>query len=286
MRHVIYSPAKLNLTLRIGARRPDGFHDLSSVFLRLPSMEALTITVHGGNNVRDRLDVHAVELRGVNLVTKASERLRALSWPLPPLHVSLWKQIPSGTGFGAGSGNVAAFLRWASSHLGHPLPPGLARELGADVPFLLSGLPMAFVGGVGECLEDLEALGLSVLLLVPRWSSSTGRTFSDLDRRREGRPEPSADLQLCRDEAEGLVDALRRAVPVGLLPNDFTDLLVERHPSYRAFFNEAERTGALAWGISGSGSGAFALAPEGGALSKLAAWASSEPWVTHLFVLE
>ncbi|QTX32950.1 4-diphosphocytidyl-2C-methyl-D-erythritol kinase [Aminithiophilus ramosus] len=286
MNHVLYSPAKLNLTLRIGARRADGLHDLSSVFLRLPSVEALTITMDSENNVKDLLSVQTIELKGINLVTRASERLRALGWPLPFLRVSLWKQLPPGTGFGAGSGNGAAFLRWASALLGRSLPLELARELGADVPFLVSGLPLAFACGVGERLEGLKALNLSALLLVPRWSSPTARAFADLDRRREERGSSVSDPLFFRIEAETLVDDLRRGATVGLLPNDFTDLLAERHPEYGLFFAMAEKAGALAWGISGSGSGAFALAQGPTALLKLVASVSAEPWVTHLLVLE
>lgn len=287
MNHVVYSPAKLNLTLRVGGRNGDGYHEIVSLFLRLPAVETLTINRKNEDNVRDDLVTHTVAVPGVNLVTKAAEGLRKLGWPLPPLEISVWKQVPPGTGFGAGSGNAAAFLGWASRYLRRPLPSHFAKSLGADVPFLLSGSSLALAGGVGERLEALEPLPrLSVFLVVPAWSSSTAEAFADLDYRRKAAKRSAGALADYRSEIEGIVKALRQGLPVGFLPNDFSALLIEKHPDYLSFFAAAQEANSLAWGISGSGSGAFALLGGGRGLSELMSWASSSPWITHLFVLE
>lgn len=286
--HVLSAP-KINLTLRVGPRKADGYHDLASLFLRLPPIETLTIRTRSEDNVKDHVEVHSIVVEGENLLFRAAEGLRSMGWPLPGLDLSLWKKIPPGTGFGAGSGNAAAFLRWASLLMGRSVPPAFVRRLGADIPFLLSGLSLAFVEGEGECFEALSPLeGIVIVLIVPSWSSSTGTAFARLDERRarEGLI-PNHPLSW-KDEADQVLQALRAGRSVGLLPNDFSEELFEDHPQYLDLFGVAAQAQALAWGISGSGSGAFVLfrKVDDEHVSPFMAALSTLSWINHLFVLE
>ena len=99
--------------MRITEKRGDGYHNLVSLFLRLPAMESLTISTYKDNNVREIATTGHIVIDGKNIVEKTIECLESKGWSLPGLHVALAKQIPPGTGLGAGSGNAASFLRWA-----------------------------------------------------------------------------------------------------------------------------------------------------------------------------
>lgn len=259
MEHMIMSWGKINVTLRVTGRRDDGYHSLHSLFFRVGPLETLRLRVRHQRRRGDHLCLRSeVPLLGENLVLRALALVRHQHGDLPFFEAELFKQIPPGSGLGAGSGNAAAVLLWARQQ-GFPVSEiSQVAALGADVPFLASAWPGGRGEGVGEHLTVVQPPALQVVLLVPRWSCATGSAFAALDRERSGKWSSLADA---RRESDRLLEALSLGERVGLLPNDFCSALCVEHGEYEDFFSRMSGQGALGWGISGSGSAALALFP-------------------------
>ena len=274
MQYVLDSPGKINLTLRITGVRNDGMHDLASLFMRLSAAEKLTFRFRDGDNVnKDLVRVHGQVVEGRNILENVLQTVRKTEPHLPSMEVDIWKQAPPGSGLGAGSGNAAALIRWLSWEYGISLPVAEVAKIGSDVPFLLEGSPFSFRGGVGErVFGDVPDVSVSFkgVIAIPDWSCDTGAAYGMADEfYREG-------WKLTEEEAfrEALevLGLLERQERVGLLPNDFVPVLETLHPEYGLLFQAAEAGGALAWGISGSGSSFFCLFdvdPPAGLFTKL-----------------
>ncbi len=253
------SHGKINITLRVVGRREDGYHRLVSVFRKLPALERLTVDV---GLLGDRVNVSGVEIKGINLVKKVIDFLRERDDSIPPLSVSIHKSVPPGTGLGAGTGNGAAIYRFLRDFFGVETSPDDLKPLGSDLPFLASDEETALVKELGDRIEPLNLHPFSVLLVIPRWRSSTVSAYRDLDGFfTSGWPMTEEEAS---EEAESVLSKLRSGLNVGLLPNDFLTPLLRRYPEYGELFSACGDSGALAWGLSGSGSSAFALYPKSG----------------------
>ena len=189
--------AKINLTLDVGARRPDGYHDIHSVMQTITLHDTLTVT-RTPDVPGVRLEVTGEEGEGVpadesNLVHRAAVRLQktaAARGSVPGnrsgLHISLHKRIPSQAGLGGGSSDAAATLLAVNEALSLALPPARLAEigaaLGADVPFFLTG-GTALVGGIGEQVTPLPPLHPPWFLVVvkPPVGVSTAAAYAALD---------------------------------------------------------------------------------------------------------
>lgn len=236
------APAKLNLGLRILGERPDGYHNLVTVYQTLALSDRLVLGPRPLAS-EDRLTVEgpvSVDSGSDNLVLRALERLRRSGWEVPPLHVRLHKRIPTEAGLGGGSSDAAAVLRAVSSRWSRPEDAPelsvLAQKLGADVPFLLRG-GTAVGRGIGHELTPLPAQRARVLLAVFPSGMSSRRAFEALGEEHGGKPsrDPAEVLREHRDEhgwsridlsndfAPFLVDAVEgfTAVRAGL--SDFTE---------------------------------------------------------------
>lgn len=259
----IFSPAKLNLTLRILGKQPNGYHDLCSCFLKLPCWEKLTIRQKLDSGDCDQIKVlGARRIEGENILIKVLREFRSKGWNIPKLDIVLWKTAPPGGGLGAGSGNAAALISWIEGISGRKVKVEDKASIGADVPFLSSRYNCAIVGGIGErvIVGDVKLQShFSKLILIPKWMSFTKKAFELVDKL--GIPGKNEEDKACQ-EALDLVKALNSGEKVGFLPNDFSYVLINKYPSYQFFFEHFKKTGANAWGISGSGSSCFALFEE------------------------
>lgn len=184
------APAKVNLGLRVTARRPDGFHELRSLFLRLRLADDVRLADAVGAS--DTLVVEGDPDCPVdgNLALRACAAFRAAvsgGVRLGPVAVRLRKRIPMEAGLAGGSSDAAAVVRLLARRHPGALDDArraeLARSLGADVPFFLDAAGAALVSGVGEAVEPLpppvEPLG--VLLVRPDVGLSTARVFGAWD---------------------------------------------------------------------------------------------------------
>ncbi|MDR1885618.1 MAG: 4-diphosphocytidyl-2C-methyl-D-erythritol kinase [Synergistaceae bacterium] len=247
---------KINLTLRVMGKRSDGYHDICSLYWRILSPENLGISYGTG---ADRVSVSGAEIAGENILLRACRLLRKIRGgdALPPLDLSLVKRVPPGSGVGAGSGNAAALLKWFGRLGGERPSPSDAVTLGADVAFLASDLDLALAGGVGGRLEEVPGdLDPHVVLFFPEWSSGTREAYEALDGivgRKVLREEES------RSESLDILSGILQGRRVGMLPNDFIQCFKKYESCYNSLYDMIEMSGALAWGLCGSGSACFAL---------------------------
>jgi 4-diphosphocytidyl-2-C-methyl-D-erythritol kinase len=246
---LVHAPAKLNLGLYLGRARPDGLHELCSLFEPLALADLLRI------EEAERDEVVCPGIEGENLAARALAALRERGWDAPPLRIEIEKRTPVAAGLGGGSADAAAVLRLAG---GLADLPAIAAELGADVPSQLRPA-LALVRGAGERVEPLPAPTEHAALLLPSGGGlSTKAVFDEADR-----------LGLGRDEAEleEIAPRLRAAAGAGASPLAYVDLLVNDlepaavslRPDIGDALDALRSTGAPAVFLSGSGPTAVAL---------------------------
>lgn len=270
---IVHAPAKLNLGLYLGRPRPDGLHELCSLFEPLALADLLRI------EEAERDEVICPGVEGENLAARALAALRERGWDAPPLRIEIEKRTPVAAGLGGGSADAAAVLRLATG-AATPLEcvrsndriatksanatgmvadlPAIAAELGADVPSQLRPA-LALVRGAGERVEPLPAPTEHAALLLPSGGGlSTKAVFDEADR-----------LALGRDPAEldEIAPRLRAAAGAGASPLTYVDLLVNDlepaavslRPDIGDALDALRGTGARAVFLSGSGPTAVAL---------------------------
>jgi len=231
-------PAKVNLRLEVLGRRPDGYHELRSIFLRIGLSDRLTMG--SGSGPTDRLQVTGLPGTPVegNLILRALAALRAhAAIDLPALDVTLEKAIPVAAGLGGGSSDAAAALKLAQAAWGIGLSPedeaALAAGLGSDVPFFTTEFAAARVEGRGELVEPVDAPAQALLLVTPPSRLSTAAVYARYD-----------DLGPSAEEANHLWPAAAAL-----------------EPSLVALKRRLEAVTSREWLMSGSGPTLFALYP-------------------------
>jgi len=170
------SHAKLNLSLRILSKRPDGFHEIDTLMVKLPGL-ADEITITPAERFGFTCSDPSLPTDSGNLVVKAVEALTAKTEQDFNFQIHLEKHIPHGAGLGGGSSNAATTLLALNSQLDHPLPADelhtLAAALGSDVPFFLYA-GAARCTGRGEIIEAAPAPPeLPIVLFKPDFSVPT-----------------------------------------------------------------------------------------------------------------
>ncbi len=208
---ILRAPAKLNLCLYLGRPRPDGLHELRSLFCPLVLSDRIEIGPAEG----DADEVVCAGVVGPNLVGVALEAIRARGWSQPAVRVEIDKRIPVAAGLGGGSANAAAVLRLARDQLADPAT--IAAGLGADVPSQIDPR-FALVSGAGEVVEPLPDPGEFAVVMIPDDSGlDTGAVYAEAD-----------SLGLGRDSSEldQLAAKLRAAAGAGASPLEYADLLV------------------------------------------------------------
>ena len=249
------APAKINLHLSVGQVRPDGYHDLSTVFhavglydeVELRRSDALSVTVEGPGAALVPTDDSNLAARAVTLLARHTDRE-------PTVAVHLRKNIPVAGGCAGGSADAAAALVGCDALWGAGLPreqlSALAAELGADVPFALHG-GTALGTGRGEQLTPvLEKGTFCWVLALSDGGLSTPAVYAELDRQRETGP-----VGVVSDPAEVLA-ALRGGDPVALgrvLGNDLQGAALSLAPRLRVVLDTGRELGALGGLVSGSG---------------------------------
>ncbi len=246
------APAKLNLSLEVLGRRPDGYHELVSVVQTIDLAD--TLTFRPAEEVT--LSCSDADLAGHhNLVCRAAHMLREAAGVTGGAHIHLDKRIPVAAGLGGGSSDAAAALLGLCELWGMSLPEGdlagLARRLGADVPFLLRG-GTALMEGVGELLTPLPSLPTQWAVLAVPPVAIPHKTATLY-----GRLRPAHYTDGSRTRA--LVDEMRQGAPLdpALMGNAFEAVLTEEPVT-------AARRAMLAAGapwvrLSGSGPSLFCL---------------------------
>ncbi|HEX6105154.1 MAG TPA: 4-(cytidine 5'-diphospho)-2-C-methyl-D-erythritol kinase [Gemmatimonadales bacterium] len=251
------APAKLNLFLRVLGRETDGFHTLETLFCLVDLADELRAERREGSGVTIEVEGADVGPPEENLAVRAAGLVLAATGNRFAVHLGLVKRIPSRAGLGGGSSDAAASLVAVNRLAGNAVPRHellqLAARLGSDVPFFLSGGPLALGWGRGERLLQLPPLPPApVLLLVPPLPVATAEAYGWVDAARQtGGRRGAVALDL---------DALSRWGDIGRMAgNDFESPVFGKHPQVRAGFEALAGTRPLVCRMSGSGSALFAV---------------------------
>ncbi|MCI9268893.1 MAG: 4-(cytidine 5'-diphospho)-2-C-methyl-D-erythritol kinase [Lawsonibacter sp.] len=250
--------AKLNLTLDVLGRRPDGYHDMRMIMQSVELADLLDITQSGSGELRVSTNLHFLPNNAKNLAAQAALRWwEAQGNASQGLDITIDKHIPVCAGMAGGSSDAAAVLRALNELEGAGLSPAqLARigeRVGSDVPYCVTG-GTALAEGRGEVLAPLPPLPPCwVVLCKPEFSISTPALFAKID---------SVKLR-CRPDTQGVIAALEARDLVGVarrMYNVFEDALPERQRSrVNDIKNVLIQCGALGASMSGTGPTAFGL---------------------------
>lgn len=179
---LVRAPAKLNLTLLIAGKRPDGFHELETIMAKVDWYDEILIQPGSKSGVELSCEGPEWAPEGPdNLVCQAAQAILARSSRVKGVRLTLSKNIPAGTGLGSASSDAAATLKGLNQYLDLGLSTSvlsdIAAGLGSDVAFFLDG-PMAFCTGRGEKIKTLaEACDFTALLIVPDITVSTKKVY-------------------------------------------------------------------------------------------------------------
>ena len=185
MEIAISSPAKLNLFLKVVGKRPDGFHEISSLMQPLALADEITLSVSAGDSITMECSpVGLVPSDAGNLAWRAAEAFLLKAGLKRSVHIKLVKRIPVAAGLGGGSSNAAAVLTGLSRALG-ALPgeddlPEIAASIGSDVPFFLSAVA-ALATGRGENIRPMTLPRYSYILINPAFPVSAAWAYANLD---------------------------------------------------------------------------------------------------------
>ncbi len=258
---ITFPNAKINIGLNITERRPDGYHNLETVFYPVKIYDALEIIP------ADEMSFNASGL-GIpgrvedNLCLKGYDLLKK-DFNLPPINIHLHKHIPIGAGLGGGSADAAFFIKLLNKEFSLGLDSqqmcAYGSQLGADCAFFIDSQPV-YAFGKGD---EFEAIGLDlsayhIALVMPPAHVSTAEAYRGV------KPKPS----------EAPLKELIK-LPVGewrhFIKNDFEENIFKNHPVIRGVKAAFYEAGALYASMSGSGSsvfGIFKTVPDLSALEK------------------
>ena len=264
----LQAPAKVNLYLRVGPRRADGYHDLDTVFHAVALSDTITITPASAYALTCDVDL-GVEVEQ-NIVTRAVRAMEHEFERDARVAVSVTKRIPHGAGLGGGSSDAAATIL-GLAHLWHIDPKServleVARTIGADVPFFLTTAAGAFTGR-GDVLDrPLPALRSALVIVKVPDHVSTADAYAALD----AGPKRSA-----LGHSRAIRDAMRFGDVADVarhMENDFTPVIGERIPPVLEVLEELRGSdGVFGAEMSGSGSAVFALVAADEVATRLAA---------------
>lgn len=251
---VTFPNAKINLGLDVVAKRPDGYHNLETIFYPVPLQDILEITVTEEDGAPDyTFKMHNAVFEGDNndnLVVKAYKILSA-DHKLPKVEMSLYKNIPTGAGLGGGSADAAFALKMlneiACLNLSDEQLEAYAARIGADCAFFIKNTP-AYATGIGNILSPTvcSISGYHLVLVKPDIHISTKEAYSLVT--------PAAAETPLTEIAELPVEEWK-----GKMKNDFEKSVFANHPQMEKIKEELYNMGAVYASMSGSGSAFFGL---------------------------
>lgn len=256
---ITFPCAKINLGLNIVSKRPDGYHNLETVFYPIPLTDALEIKYMDekfpsespcdlkitGNDV----DCNEED----NLVIKAYQLLAA-DFQLPRVHAHLVKRIPTQAGLGGGSSDAAYMIRLLDErfrlNIGIPEMERYAAKLGADCAFFITADP-SYAEGIGDVLmpADVPGAGLGgyyLAVVKPSVAVSTRDAYAAIV--------PKTPTKCCRDIVRLPIETWKDE-----LVNDFEAPIFAMHPELAAIKQSLYDAGAVYAAMSGSGSALFGI---------------------------
>lgn len=250
---ITFPHAKINIGLQVTERRPDGYHNLDTVFYPIPIQDALEVVVAEDADYDCRLHVSGISIEGEmdnNLVVRAY-RLLACDYTLPSVDIYLHKHIPTGAGLGGGSADASFMLRLLNDmfELGIATEQleSYATKLGADCPFFITSKPV-YATGIGNEFHpiELDLSGWYIVVVKPDVFVSTKEAYSMV---KPEKPEVTLDEKIVHPITEW-----RETIS-----NDFEKGIFALHPELAEIKEILYALGAKYAAMSGSGSALFGL---------------------------
>lgn len=282
---ILYPNCKINLGLRVIRKRPDGYHDLETVFVPIYGLhdelevERIQNTDRFADRIQTNNDGLMFSQEGIavdcpaedNLIVKCYRQMRAKYPQIGDVAVRFKKNIPFGAGLGGGSSDAAHMavalnelfqLRLTKEQLAAEVKP-----LGADCPFFVYNTP-CYAEGIGDLLTpvELDLEGIRIVMIKPEEGVSTKEAYSGITRHPEVAGEIQKAVAMMRQKCTEIDDTI--------FVNDFEATVFPLHPQIAAIKKRLLDAGAFYASMSGSGSTVFGLFkndPEGRSDARLAA---------------
>ena len=251
---ITFPNAKINLGLNIVEKRPDGYHNLETIFYPINLQDALEVTRRENNDKEYTLHISGSPLEGEpedNLVVKAYKLLKKDYPGLLPVDIHMYKHIPAGAGLGGGSSDATCMIKLLNDKFSLGLSTERMEEyavkLGADCSFFIRNKPV-FATGIGNLFEpvELSLKGYHIILIKPDIFVSTRDAFAEIKPVR-----PAVSLkEIVKQPMETWKNSMK---------NDFEDSVFKKFPEIAAIKDELYDLGAVYAAMSGSGSSVYGI---------------------------
>lgn len=249
--------AKINLGLNVTSKRPDGYHNLETVFYPVDIRDE--ICIKPDNNESNQLYPCTLSISGINiegdlqqnLIVKAYNLIRKHYANIPPINVTLTKNIPTQAGMGGGSSDCAFTIKMLNEMFNLNMSIEemqiLAAKLGADCPFFINPVP-SFATGIGDILTpvNIDLSPYKIAIVKPAVMISTKEAFANITVQ-----EPT---KCCKDIVMQPIETWKDE-----LVNDFELSISSTHPEIIQIKNKLYDIGAIYASMTGSGSAVFGI---------------------------
>ena len=249
--------AKINIHLKVLAKRNDGFHNLESIFQRISIADYLSIT-RSDNHQDCIIDSPLMQLPSDNTLTKAWKVFQSAAGINGGIQVRILKNIPAGSGLGAGSSDAASLLiavnelfqvRYTATELAK-----LAEQIGSDVPFFLTDAASVVAGRGEQCIPIHARTDCFGILIWPEVHSSTKEAYRLLDSAKQ-----IDGIETVPWGAEKIIAHYRLPIEEWRFVNDFQPVIETCYPVVGGACRDLYNNGAAFAHMSGSGSAVFGL---------------------------
>lgn len=254
---ITFPNAKINLGLNIIEKRPDGYHNLETIFYPINLQDALEVAMRDNDSKEYTLRVCGAGLEiddEDNLVVKAYKLLKKDHPQMLPIDIHMYKHIPAGAGLGGGSSDAAHMIKLLNEKfllaLSTEQMESYATQIGADCAFFIKNKPV-FATGIGNVFEPIELSlkGYHIVLVKPDIFVSTHDAFSQIKPTR-----PGVSLkEIVKQPIENWKDSMK---------NDFEESVFLKFPEIAAIKDELYDLGAVYAAMSGSGSSVYGIFKE------------------------
>lgn len=253
---ITFPNAKINLGLNIIEKRPDGYHNLETIFYPIHLEDALEVVPLTGSSQEYDLKISGTPIEcntEDNLVIKAYRMLQK-DFDIPALHIYMYKHIPMGAGLGGGSSDAAFMIKLLNEKfsLGMSINQmeDYAARLGADCAFFIQDRPV-FATGIGNIMTpvELSLKGMYIVLVKPNISISTKEAYSKVNP---------------HHPSQSLTELIKYPIEEwkNIIVNDFESSIFIAHPEIAAIKDKLYDMGAIYASMSGSGSAVYGIFKE------------------------
>lgn len=250
-----FSPAKVNLFLRVLDKRPDGYHEISSLMQPVSLYDEISIAAKDGEGVSISCDNLKVPEDAANLACKAAQAMLEAAGIRKKIVITIRKHIPVGAGLGGGSSNAATVLMALNGMLEAGLDDAalmaLGAKLGSDVPFFILK-SAALATGRGERVEKVELPNYYYILVNPGFEVSTAWAYRNFDLTNV---KEDNTLLYSKNPFDGFDNIAVR----DLLVNDLESITIKRYPEIARLKEKLLEAGAIVSLMSGSGPTVFGI---------------------------